>query len=952
MFDGKVGSSRKVDFGGKRVRTDQKSVLEIARKEREQRAQDRVKAQASTRVQKSFRGYMTRKAIQASEREVVLKKIEEIHKIKHVLQTTRGVVFVVPKETLFPLSSSLLASFKQGDEEILAFVLELMLEGLVDGGSLLSDQSCPPDLACIPDPKYLYSSGVYKLSRLLRHTLSVIPTLLFSPSSASLAHRLVQATSSIWPIVSASPFAVVIFAHLAESCAWTLCRVYPTLEPVSDESSPSKLLCTSLSAYMRETYAYMHTHHVSLYSGTFKTLEESLHGVTRALLSFPVVSFSSRTPSYTPSALLSQLFSDFSTNIRISCILPPISPQQVQAHKHTVQVRSVYAGGRMAAQQPTSTSSIHMLSVLLHTYRSALPERLTLQAQKDLSFSMDVDEKSSVDDKTVRMDDGMNKSSSDGRNVDSIPALLVDAVEYLSSYLTHTSIPSLLTVLQGRGELLRSSSGRSGMDDVLHPSSLDLSTIQEEYVYLSSNRRLDMHVSIVQEGVRKEADASEEEWGGILDFFLDVSMMEKLFTPLSRTCYYLHENSQQLNLPTVHFLSHLLHIYHTLHMCCPIHIRTHGGGQLTPMHSELGKVLCHNLLQVMSSSLLFRLFGFLQNVFAWGVGDVAEDGSDNTGVLGAWTYPPPVAQGGVSIFHLQHPYYSSLSQHLQILPAVAYAYFNAAVSVFQVLLLYTLRTLDDEDFFSTAADGKTGIRELLMSGSMALVCRLLRDRLWGGLVGATGTSIAVVGVGEDANPLAALDFTSILPTIHLAFPWLTTPSTDMHMSIAAVASGTIAASSSSKTSCVQLLSPLCVYATGIQLLNELIIRGERRNLHITIANTYTLPLFEWERDIHLPIVPSLALKDVAGGTAGAEGEQMFPSLKSYVARCVLTLCHMAIPFPPRLFLFRSLLEREKSLVALSIFGGPMVKIRVHRGDRLLADAFRQVMTGDGRGDLK
>ncbi|RYH07506.1 hypothetical protein EON65_41710, partial [archaeon] len=119
MFDGKVGSSRKVDFGGKRVRSDQKSVLENARKEREQRAQDRIKAQASIRIQQLYRGYWTRKSVQNTEHNAVIKKMEEIRKIKHVLQTTKGVEFVVPKETIYPLINSLLASYKQGDEEVL-----------------------------------------------------------------------------------------------------------------------------------------------------------------------------------------------------------------------------------------------------------------------------------------------------------------------------------------------------------------------------------------------------------------------------------------------------------------------------------------------------------------------------------------------------------------------------------------------------------------------------------------------------------------------------------------------------------------------------------------------------------------------------------------------------------------------------------------------------------------
>jgi hypothetical protein len=130
MFDGKIGGSRKVDYGGKRVKTDARNVIDQTRKQREQRAIERQRNQAVVIIQTLYRRYITLKHSQTSLRTGFDKKINDIKVLKHML-ASKGINFVVPADNLGVLISQLSYFFTEAvDTERLDALQGLVVDSL------------------------------------------------------------------------------------------------------------------------------------------------------------------------------------------------------------------------------------------------------------------------------------------------------------------------------------------------------------------------------------------------------------------------------------------------------------------------------------------------------------------------------------------------------------------------------------------------------------------------------------------------------------------------------------------------------------------------------------------------------------------------------------------------------------------------------------------------------
>jgi hypothetical protein len=95
MFDGKTGSARNVDLGGRRRDRDREEFLNKMAKQRGERAEERLKRSSSTRIQRNFRGYQVRKAIFGTWAQELDKKLADINKLGAIIAAA-GKPFSVP----------------------------------------------------------------------------------------------------------------------------------------------------------------------------------------------------------------------------------------------------------------------------------------------------------------------------------------------------------------------------------------------------------------------------------------------------------------------------------------------------------------------------------------------------------------------------------------------------------------------------------------------------------------------------------------------------------------------------------------------------------------------------------------------------------------------------------------------------------------------------------------
>lgn len=106
MFDGK-GRQRTVSAAGLgrkgATAATNKDIIENARKQREQRQEDRIKQNASIKIQSMWRGVRTRNNVRKSFQQEFDAKLAGVQKIRLLFQQTQKKAFLVPHETLFTL---------------------------------------------------------------------------------------------------------------------------------------------------------------------------------------------------------------------------------------------------------------------------------------------------------------------------------------------------------------------------------------------------------------------------------------------------------------------------------------------------------------------------------------------------------------------------------------------------------------------------------------------------------------------------------------------------------------------------------------------------------------------------------------------------------------------------------------------------------------------------------
>lgn len=145
MFDGKV-NNRKVDFGGKRVKADSRSVLDQSKKLREQRQQERERIQAIRKIQCLYRGFICRKKCRQIFRQEMMKKVQDIHSMQQLFQQA-GRVFLSPPNAICQLLNQFLYV---GDEleqsrELLVALLTLLVDSLLTRDAKSNFLSCNPE---------------------------------------------------------------------------------------------------------------------------------------------------------------------------------------------------------------------------------------------------------------------------------------------------------------------------------------------------------------------------------------------------------------------------------------------------------------------------------------------------------------------------------------------------------------------------------------------------------------------------------------------------------------------------------------------------------------------------------------------------------------------------------------------------------------------------------------
>jgi len=86
FFDGKI-KQRTVSGAGKKRDADTKNFMEQTRKQREDRALDRLKFSSANLIQKIFRGSCSRNNLRLGFRDKFDKKVADVQKLKALLAT-------------------------------------------------------------------------------------------------------------------------------------------------------------------------------------------------------------------------------------------------------------------------------------------------------------------------------------------------------------------------------------------------------------------------------------------------------------------------------------------------------------------------------------------------------------------------------------------------------------------------------------------------------------------------------------------------------------------------------------------------------------------------------------------------------------------------------------------------------------------------------------------------
>lgn len=155
MFDGKIGSKRTVDYGGRR--SSIKSTEEI-RKEREKREIERKRNQAVKIIQRCVRRLQYQKKAFDQFRQKFDKKLSEILILKNAL-LGKGAVFIVPIETLLQLLQYVLFFYRvYNDTDRLDTLQKFLLE---------SFQCQDERLQYFRAPKDIYQLALFRFRRIL-----------------------------------------------------------------------------------------------------------------------------------------------------------------------------------------------------------------------------------------------------------------------------------------------------------------------------------------------------------------------------------------------------------------------------------------------------------------------------------------------------------------------------------------------------------------------------------------------------------------------------------------------------------------------------------------------------------------------------------------------------------------------------------------------------------------
>lgn len=153
MFDGKVGK-RVVNFSGNRREPEKKSakaLSEESKRQREQRAQQKVLSDAATRIQKIVRMHLNRKKNLNGFRAVFDKRFNDIRNLKNVFAAKRA-TFNVPLAAIDTVLQSFLFFYSgASDSNRLVQLSELLLESITHASAefnyMASLISCKWDIA-------------------------------------------------------------------------------------------------------------------------------------------------------------------------------------------------------------------------------------------------------------------------------------------------------------------------------------------------------------------------------------------------------------------------------------------------------------------------------------------------------------------------------------------------------------------------------------------------------------------------------------------------------------------------------------------------------------------------------------------------------------------------------------------------------------------------------------
>lgn len=137
FFDGEVCSKRVVSAAGSKRDLDKNALLATARKQREERALDRLRYASALRIQKRVRGRSIRAAVTTNFRLEFDTTIGKIEKMKAIFAASASRSFQVPTETLAPLFRSFIYFYQLNvDKQRLRALLVLYEDScsIVEGG--------------------------------------------------------------------------------------------------------------------------------------------------------------------------------------------------------------------------------------------------------------------------------------------------------------------------------------------------------------------------------------------------------------------------------------------------------------------------------------------------------------------------------------------------------------------------------------------------------------------------------------------------------------------------------------------------------------------------------------------------------------------------------------------------------------------------------------------------